>query len=257
MQVDPDWWKTLFDEVYLLTDARSVCDDELTRNEIKLFSRLIPIMPEDCILDLCGGHGRHALELCHKGFLNCTVFDYSDTLLRIGEHNAARHRLPIQFVKGDARELPFEPASYHHVLILGNSLGYIREKDADFQIVLESYRVLKSKGWLMIDVTDGEVVRKCFTRRAWHEIGSDVVVCRERDIHNNVVYAREMVLNKSRGLVRNRHYCIRLFEASDLTALLTDAGFGHVRTHSDFSPHQSDEDLGFMNHRMIITAQKP
>jgi hypothetical protein len=24
IKVDPDWWKTLFDEVYLLTDARSV-----------------------------------------------------------------------------------------------------------------------------------------------------------------------------------------------------------------------------------------
>jgi hypothetical protein len=27
IQVDDNWWKDLFDEVYLITDARSVCDD--------------------------------------------------------------------------------------------------------------------------------------------------------------------------------------------------------------------------------------
>ena len=30
IEVDPDWWKTLFDEVYLLTDARSVDDARVT-----------------------------------------------------------------------------------------------------------------------------------------------------------------------------------------------------------------------------------
>jgi len=29
--VKPDWWKAIFDEVYLLTDARSVCNDEITQ----------------------------------------------------------------------------------------------------------------------------------------------------------------------------------------------------------------------------------
>jgi D-alanine-D-alanine ligase len=36
IKVDPDWWKTLFDEVYLLTDARSVCDARITRREVDL-----------------------------------------------------------------------------------------------------------------------------------------------------------------------------------------------------------------------------
>ena len=31
---DPDWWKRLFDETYLITDARSVCDERVTRSEV-------------------------------------------------------------------------------------------------------------------------------------------------------------------------------------------------------------------------------
>ena len=34
VDVDPDWWKTLFDETYLITAARTVCDEKLTRREV-------------------------------------------------------------------------------------------------------------------------------------------------------------------------------------------------------------------------------
>ncbi len=58
IDVDPDWWKTLFDEVYLVTDARSVGDESITRQEIDIILELVPMQPDDRILDLCGGHGR-------------------------------------------------------------------------------------------------------------------------------------------------------------------------------------------------------
>ena len=61
IDVDPEWWKELFDEVYLTTDARSVCDDEVTRKEIDLIRELIPLSTDQEILDLCGGHGRHVV----------------------------------------------------------------------------------------------------------------------------------------------------------------------------------------------------
>ena len=84
IQVDPDWWKALFDDIYLVTDARSVCNAELTRCEVKVIRKLLPIRPEDRILDLCGGHGRHSIELSRQGFRKITVVDYSESLLNIG-----------------------------------------------------------------------------------------------------------------------------------------------------------------------------
>jgi SAM-dependent methyltransferase len=104
IDVDPDWWKTLFDEVYLVTDARSVGDEHITRQEIDIFTALIPLQPRDRILDLCGGHGRHALELCRRGFRDCTVLDYSQPLIDIGVRNAAAWSDSVRFVQGDARD---------------------------------------------------------------------------------------------------------------------------------------------------------
>ena len=79
--VDENWWKSIFDEVYLLTDARSVCNEELTRQEVDFLEQTLLMDKSAPILDLCGGQGRHSLELSRRDFENITVLDYSEFLL--------------------------------------------------------------------------------------------------------------------------------------------------------------------------------
>ena len=43
IRVDPDWWKTLFDEVYLVTDAPFVCNPALTTREVDVIEKLLPL----------------------------------------------------------------------------------------------------------------------------------------------------------------------------------------------------------------------
>ena len=256
IQVNPDWWKTLFDEVYLVTDARTVDNDDVTRHEIDVISRLLPLSPEDHILDLCGGHGRHMIELCRRGYQHCTVLDYSRTLLRIGAKNAQSHHYPIQFIQGDARRTQLESESFNHVLLLGNSLGYISEVDADLHILEECRRLLKPGGWLLLDVTDGMAVRNSLAHTAWHEIAEDVVVCRQREIRNNCVCAREMVLSKTQGLIRDATYCIRLYDSEELARLVISAGFHAVSVQSMNDTQDPQIDRGCMNHRLLTVAQR-
>lgn len=254
--VDPDWWKTLFDEVYLKTDARSVDDDAVTRQEIEIFTSLLPIGPEDRILDLCGGHGRHAMEFSRRGIKNCTVLDYSQPLLDIGAQDAAAKGYPVRFVQGDARRTDFLSGTFDHVLILGNSLGYIPEPDADLRILQESRRLLTSHGRLLLDVTDGDAVQTKMAPLAWHEIGDDVVVCRQREVDGDWIRAREMVLSKQTGLVRDKTYCIRLYNQEKLFQLVAEAGFKDIKVYTDASALKSDADVGCMNHRLVVVAQK-
>ena len=257
IEVQPDWWKTLFDEIYLITDARSVCNEELTAKEVDLICRLIPVQPNHNILDLCGGHGRHSLEFCRRGFTHCTVFDFSQILLAIGARRADQSNLPVAFVRGDARNIDLPSASYHHVLIMGNSLGYAAEPGADLEILIEARRLLAKGGWILIDVADGGAVQAHFNPRAWHEIGDDMVVCRRRELQDGVIRAREMVLNKTSGLVRDQTYAIRYYTSETLSRLVSEAGFSNVQVQQNLSPDTGDEDLGFMDHRMVVTARKP
>ncbi len=257
IDVDPEWWKTLFDEVYLLTDARSVNDAAVTRQEIDIYLALAPFGSEDHILDMCGGHGRHALELCRRGFKYCTVLDYAQALLDVGKRTAAAERLPVEFVQGDARRTAWADGSFDHVLLLGNSLGYIDDTDADLHILQESARLLKPGGGLVLDVTDGAAVRGQISPQAWHEIGDEVVVCRQREINHDRVCAREIVMSKADGLIRDRTYCIRLYDGTQLTTLATAAGFEEVEVYTDATALSATIDAGCMNHRLVVTARKP
>jgi hypothetical protein len=63
------------------------------------------------------------------------------------------------------------------------------------------------------------------------------------------------VISKSKGLVRDCCYSIRLFQADDLTALSEQAGFTDITVHREFSPRFAKGDLGFMNHRMLLVAR--
>lgn len=246
----------MFDDVYLITDARSVCDEELTHREVDVICELLPICSEDRILDLCGGQGRHSFALFDKGFTECTLLDYSKYLVDIAKAKASEYNYPIEFVCTDARNTGLPAGSFDHVLIMGNSIGYIQEPYADNQIIAEAYRLLRPGGWLLVDVCNGTALKKNFTPNAWHEIGNDVVVCRQRELHENIIHAREMVLNKQNGMVRDETYAIRLYDSKTLGALFEQSGFKEITIHTDFTPHRSKGDYGFMNNRMIVVGQK-
>ena len=257
INVNPDWWKTMFDEVYLQTDARSVCDEEITRREIDMIFAMLSIQQNHRILDLCGGHGRHSFELCARGYTNCTLLDYSKVLIDHAKTQSDVCNYPVNLICCDARDTGLPAETFDHVLIMGNSLGYIPSSDADIQILKESHRVLRPNGWLLVDVTDGAKIKNSFSPVSWHEIDNDIVVCRERELQDDTITAREMVISKTNGLIRDRNYAVRLYDSNKLTTLLSEAGFKDVSVETDFSPHQTEGDYGFMNFRMIATGQKP
>lgn len=256
ISVKKNWWETLFDEIYLLTDARSVCDDDITRREVDLMCRLLSISEGQRIVDLCGGHGRHCFEFYSRGFERCTLVDYSRCLLAKAAQKARENGADINIIQADARKTGLLPGQFDRVCILGNSLGYISETDADSKIIREAWRLLRRGGRALVDVADGEYVLESFAPRAWHEIEDDTVVCRERELREGIMNTREMVLDKKRGLVRDECYSIRLFDERKLMMLLEKAGFSEVEIRKDFSAHDRDEDYGFMNNRMLAIGVK-
>lgn len=256
IKVNPDWWKSIFDEVYLLTDSRSVCNKEITRMEVDIICEMIPIKPEHRILDLCGGHGRHSFELYSRGFRECTLIDYSQYLLDHAIAYAKEKNSPIKIIQSDARDTGLLSGSFNHILIMGNSLGYIQAPDADKNIIKEACRLLCPNGWLLIDITDGAAVNKGLNPNAWHEIGDDILVCRQREIDENRINVREIVMSRQNGLIRDETYSVRLYEPGDIVLLFEKAGMKNIKLKTDFSPHESGGDYGFMNRRIIATGQK-
>ncbi|UCB46499.1 MAG: class I SAM-dependent methyltransferase [Spirochaetota bacterium] len=256
IEIDPEWWKKIFDRLYLLTDARSVCDDGITRLEVDIICEMLSLQRGQKILDLCCGHGRHSFELYERGFMNCTLVDYSSFLIDCVHKEASRRNIEMEIIQADARTTGLSPETFDVVIIMGNSLGYMTEIDSDLDILLESFRVLNNGGQILVDVINGSSINDTFNPCAWHEIGDDIVVCREREIVDNRVNAREIVLSKKEGLLRDQTYSIRFYTPGSIKKLLEQAGFSVSTTCTDFSPYRKKADFGCMNDRMIIVGSK-
>src|SRR4051794_10380538 len=55
--VHPEWWKYIFNSLYIKTDADVVEDDSITKQEADLVTEILDLEPQSAILDLCCGQG--------------------------------------------------------------------------------------------------------------------------------------------------------------------------------------------------------
>lgn len=255
-RVDPDWWKTLFDETYLITDARTVCDDGLTCREVDFLERLLELKKSWPILDLCGGQGRHSLELSRRGFQDVTVVDYSKVLINLGREMAQKESLNTLFMRRDARETGLPGQRFKVIIVMASSFGYFVDEGENEKILREAFRLLKPKGSLFLDLPHREYVLKNFRPQSWHEASDEIVVCRKKRLDEDIVCGREMVISKTRGMIRDSTYCTRLYSPEKITKMLTSAGFAFVTIHKDFVSHGEEGDYGLMTNRMIVIADK-
>lgn len=257
MEINPDWWKTLFDETYLITDARSVCDDRLTQREVDTIERFLKLDKSHAVLDLCGGHGRHALELARRGFHDLTVVDYSGVLIGLGREQARAQGFSIQFVQADARSTGLPADRFQAVTVMANSFGYFSSPADDEVMLREVHRVLAAGGMLLLDLVDKEYLIDNFKAHSWHEANEEIVVCREKRLADDLVLSREIVLSKTEGLLRDEKYCVRLYAPEQISRLLTASGFDTIHLHRGYTSHERSSDYGFMTRRMFVTAHKP
>ena len=256
IQVDDNWWQELFDEIYLLTDARSVCNENLTRQEVDFLEETLDLDKSTSILDLCGGQGRHSLELSRRGYANVTVLDYSRYLVDLGKKRAEQKKLNAIFIQGDARNTGLLGQSFQFIIIMASSFGYFVDEDENKKILNETFRLLIPKGTLLLDLPDRDYVLQNFTPFSRHKVNEDITVNRKRELGDDIIYSREVVLSLEKGCIRDRTYCTRLYSPGKISDLLYSAGFSSITCKKDFMNRQTEGDYGCMTNRMVVTAIK-
>lgn len=254
----PEWWKRIFNSVYLKTDADVVEDSLITEKEVSLFARYLDIKDGDSLLDLACGQGRHLIELAQKGNFNLYGLDRSRYLIQRAKNISRKKRLNINFKEGDARKLPYPTDSFDFVTILGNSFGYFETTDDDIKILKEIFRVLKPEGKLLMDVADGSYLRDNFTLRSWEWIDKKHFVCRERSLasDNDRLISREVVTNTDKGVIVDQFYAERLYTQEVLADLIENVGFKDTIFHGSIGADSlRNQDLGMMEKRFILTTR--
>jgi SAM-dependent methyltransferase len=99
------------------------------------------LQPGQRVLDVASGNGNASLAAARR-FCDVTALDYVPMLLDEGRKRAEAEGLPIDFVEGDAEDLPFEDASFDVAL---STLGVMFAPDQE-RAASELLRVVKPGG---------------------------------------------------------------------------------------------------------------
>ncbi len=254
----PDWWQRIFNSMYLKTDADVVDDGEITRFEVDMFSDILDLKEDSIILDLACGQGRHVLELARRGLTNLYGMDRSHYLIRRAKQTGTAEKLSVNFKEGDARKLPYPTDTFDFVMILGNSFGYFESIEDDVKILKEIFRVLKPYGRFLIDVADGNYLKKHYNPRSWEWIDKNHFVCRERSLAKDGerLISREVINNINKGVLVDQFYAERLYTKERLQEILGAAGFSKINFHDNYkTSSKKNQDLGLMERRIITTSE--
>ncbi len=256
--VKAEWWKEIFNANYLRTDGDVVEDQTVTEVEVKIFLEILKPGNDSAILDLCCGQGRHSLEMAKRGYKNITGLDRSHYLITRAKNLNKHIGAPVVFKEGDARKLPFKNDTFDFVIIPGNSFGYFESARDDERVLNEVKRILKPYGKLLIDITDGNYMKKHFQPRSWEWIDSNYFVCRERELSSDKqrLISREVITHVSKGIIADQFYAERLYNPQNIQQLLTAIGFSNIEFHKDYFTQSSrNQDLGMMAKSMLVSSQ--
>ena len=102
----------------------------------------LDIVPGERVLDVACGSGNGAIAAARRSWGNAVGVDFVPALLERGRERAAAERLDVEFVEGDAADLPFDDGEFDVVIsIFGAMFAPDQEKTA-----AELLRVCKPGG---------------------------------------------------------------------------------------------------------------
>ena len=220
-----DWWRDYFGADFFALHI-DLFPEELSRREVAGMLDLLALPVGARILDVPCGWGRHSVLLAEQGF-DVVGADLSFDLL------ARAFEGPV-YAAADVRLQPFADASFDAVLNVFTSLGLFLDDAEDLRALREAHRLLKPGGrFLLESMHRDDVIAEYAERDRWTlPDGTEVRVRRRFDPVQGISHER---LQWRRGEEKGRkQHALRLRTATDIAALLEQAGFDDVAYYGDW-----------------------
>lgn len=223
---DEPWFVRAFERIYL--DVYPHRDDaEAERNAPSILA-LLNLPPNARILDLGCGAGRYARAFARRGH-QVTGVDLSADLLEVAREKSPDTPGRPTYVRWDLRQLPFF-AQFEGAVSLFTSFGYFPRREDDLAVFQGAHRALVPGGRLVFDFLNEAQVRaelepssEALTERFRLELERWIV---EDAPDGPRVHKRVRAFWRDTGLpATSFEEQVRLYAASEIDALLEEAGF--------------------------------
>ena len=146
------WYESLFENYGQKYDSESFAQG--TIGECDFIEQEINFNKSLRILDIGCGTGRHSIELSKRGY-NITGIDLSDSQLVRASEKAVEHGLKIDFLKHDARNLPFENDFDLAIMLCEGAFPLMETDEMNYEILKIVTKSLKEHGKIIFTTLNG------------------------------------------------------------------------------------------------------
>lgn len=250
------WYVEFFRDDYvrywLGGEGAALVSSERTAQEVAFLEDVLALPAGAAVLDLCCGHGRHAVPLAQRGY-RVTGLDLSAYHLRLAREAAAKAKVDIEWVRADMRDIPQEMTGrFDAVINMFTSFAFL-ESEAEDQKVLDGVaRALKPGGRFLIDFINREWVIRHYGEREWGKRGDALLLQERRFDFATGWNIAEATVVEADGSRRSFEVAMRMYTAEELISMLRTAGLQYRQLWGDFDGRE----LSLDSRRVIVLAEK-
>ena len=146
------WYEMLFENYGQKYDSESFTQG--TIGESDFIEREIGYNKSIRILDIGCGTGRHSIELSKRGY-TITGIDLSDSQLARAREKAEKQGLNIDFLRYDARELPFENEYDLVIMLCEGAFSLMETDEMNYEILKNATQSLRECGKFIFTTLNG------------------------------------------------------------------------------------------------------
>ena len=240
---------TVFAEDDYLYFYSEFLTEERTDAEVQALVNLLGLDRSLDIMDLACGYGRHSNRLAGLGH-RVTGIERMPGFLEIARNDAARRGVRVIYLQKDIREIEFEQ-SFDLVLLLYTAFGYFDDQ-GNLELLIRIRRALRPGGRLCFDVPNRDTFLSNFTPCHVSEKEGNMMIDRlSFDTLTGISHNQRIIIRN--GVRRDKDISIRIYNPTEIQALLREAGFESVSIFGSFDGQViSSEAL-----RLFIVAYKP
>jgi len=202
---------------------RSLIPEILTTREIDFILQYFDLKPNDKVLDIMCGYGRHAIGLARRGMNVTAVDNLADYINEIGQI-AQKENLSVEAVQSDA--VNYRPdKEFDLALCMGNSLNFFNKED-NLKIMKAVAGHLKKGGKFLINSWSlAEIVSKSFKERSEGIVDNFRFIYESKYLYDPIRIETKSTLIASDGSVETKTGVDYIFTAKEMESMLNQAGF--------------------------------
>ena len=219
---DTQWYKIYFGEDYLQKNE-PVLTPERTKREVDGIDNLLGLPQGSSILDLCCGHGRHAIPLAQRGY-KVTGQDLSQVFLHEAEKEVQAQNVHVHWLHGDMRNIPFEK-EFDAVINIFTAFGYLEDQGEDQKVLQQVSKALKPGGLFLLETLHREGLMRHYAPQLISHYPDGLIVLEERrfDLLTSSNEVKVTMLF-SDGQRREYSHFLRVYTLTELVQMLAVAG---------------------------------